>query len=217
MRNAECQKGIGWVFVLVPFWFPFLLISSNPKQSINTLKSTVQIVSLLQEPNAGGGFWCCLVVFQMVFLCGLYQSRPQGSCWRMEVWLLYDQPNPPRPSAKGACPMVLRWERYYITLISPPSLLISPVVLLLFSELMVSQMWDWHHWRAATDWSGISLMSKNIWGTNFAGVTRLQGQTGNTWAKKRRRIRLEPVFYNHRIIIVCSIISLGIAKIFFLC
>lgn len=46
----------------------------------------------------------------MVFLCGLYQSRPQGNCWRTEVWLLYDQPSPLRPSGKGVCPMVLRWE-----------------------------------------------------------------------------------------------------------
>lgn len=51
-----------------------------------------------------------LSFFQMVFLCGLYQSRPQGSSWRTAVWLLCDQPSPPRPSGKGACPMVLRWD-----------------------------------------------------------------------------------------------------------
>lgn len=45
----------------------------------------------------------------MVFLCGLYQSRLPGSCWRTAVWLLCDQPSPRRPSASGVCAAVLRW------------------------------------------------------------------------------------------------------------
>lgn len=62
--------------------------------------------------------WRCLVLFQMVFLCGPYQSRPQGSCWRTEVWLLFAQPSPPRPSAKGPCPTVLRWVFLFLLRLS---------------------------------------------------------------------------------------------------
>lgn len=53
--------------------------------------------------------WRCAVALQMVFLCGLYQSRLPGSCWRTAVWLLCGQPSPRRPSASGVCAAVLRW------------------------------------------------------------------------------------------------------------
>lgn len=59
------------------------------------------------------GLSLCFFFFflmQMVFLCGLYQSRPPASSWRTEVWLLYNQPSAPRLSGKGVCPLVLRWE-----------------------------------------------------------------------------------------------------------
>lgn len=55
-------------------------------------------------------FFLFIFLMQMVFLCGLYQSLPQASSWRTEVWLLCNQPSAPRPSGKGVCPLVLRWE-----------------------------------------------------------------------------------------------------------
>lgn len=63
----------------------------------------------LQVRQLLGCPWRCAVALQMVFLCGLYQSRLPGSCWRTAVWLLCGQPSPRRPSASGVCAAVLRW------------------------------------------------------------------------------------------------------------
>lgn len=195
------------------FWFPFLLISSNPKQSINTLKSTVQIVSLLQEPNVGVGFWCCLVVFPDGVPVWTVPKSPSGELLKNGglTPLRSAEPSPALGKRSVSHGAEVR-EILHHPRIASVSAYFPCCLVVVFWAYGVSDVGP----TPLKDWSGMSLMGKSILGAHFAGVTRLQGPTGNTWAKKGRRIRLELVFYNHRVIFFCSIISHGIAKIFFL-
>lgn len=129
--RASCISATGWkkkkVFFIITrevdmqfpvchmsyFSMPYNKLESINKNDTLPFRASCQFQRKLKRTRTSVTLqvlpWRCAVALQMVFLCGLYQSRLPGSCWRTAVWLLCGQPSPRRPSASGVCAAVLRW------------------------------------------------------------------------------------------------------------